>query len=559
MSNPDVLTLKDLCLGQSHGHLSSMYPFYILARLFVAAVVSTTAFTVHDPAQGLPIVDVGYAKYQGTVSSTGIGQFLGIRYAAPPTGHLRFRAPQRPRNITGLQNATSQPMRCYQTWPYGVSPTNPFTTRKTSAATADEDCLFLNVYYPVELHTRKRPVLVYIHGGGYAAGRASIYNGEDVIKQSNRGLVVVIIQYRLGLFGFLAGEAVKQDGHLNAGLLDQEFALRWVHEHIEKFGGDPSKVTIWGESAGAGSVLQHIIANDGKTEPPLFRAAMTSSIYLPPQYDYNARIPELLFMEVATQTNCSSSADAMKCLRTVNIERLQAINKNVNAKGFFGTFSFVPVVDGQFVQQRPSLALAEGKVNGESVLAVTNSFEGTFFVNQSTAWEANATRYALNLFPNLDALEARQVGAVYEAVGAPIVQENIIHGEAIFVCPTYFLLEAFNERAFKAEFAIPPGLHADDVNYYWPSFAAPPFQNTTFIDAFAQIFTAFAMHLDPNMKVNPATPTMTPNWMKWGDERTEMLFNKTDTDIPVIRPVGASSALLHRCGLWHGLSTNTAQ
>ncbi|KAJ6572327.1 hypothetical protein B0H19DRAFT_1348498 [Mycena capillaripes] len=152
------------------------------------------------------------------------------------------------------------------------------------------------VYYPSDVvgtPCKKLLVSVWIYGGGYVAGRASIYNGKDIIDQGNHGVVVVTTQYRLGLFGFLSGAEVKASGALNAGLLDQDFAFRWVKKHISKFGGDPSKVTIWGLSAGAGSALQHVVANNGKTTPQLFRGLITSSTFLPSQYNYNDRIPEV--------------------------------------------------------------------------------------------------------------------------------------------------------------------------------------------------------------------------------------------------------------------------
>ncbi|KAJ6615854.1 Alpha/Beta hydrolase protein [Mycena sp. CBHHK59/15] len=507
--------------------------------------------------QATPIVDLGYAKYQGMVdAATNITNFLGIRYAAAPVGDLRFRAPQPPANVTGVQQATVQPNQCFQS-SAGVSPTNPLEAR-TAEVISTEDCLFLNVYFPSDAEgtpVEKLPTLVWIHGGGYLAGQASAYNGEDLIRQSNRGIVVVIIQYRLGVFGFLPGAEVKKNGALNAGLLDQDFALRWVNRHISKFGGDPLKVTIWGESAGAGSVLQHVVANGGKTKPQLFRGAITSSTFLPSQYKYNDRVPELLYSEVAARANCTSAADSMACLRAADANTLQTANTQINSGGFFGTFLFVPVVDGTFITQRPTVSLMQRKVNGKALLSITNTFEGDDFVNQGTAATANATHYALDLFPDFGPKEADAVGALYAGLGTPLFQENAIQGESIFICPTYFMLSAFNGCSFKAEFAIPPGLHANDVAYYFPSLTAPPFNNANFINAFAQIFTSFAISLDPNMKVSA---TITPHWNKWNVKQTEMLFNET-AGVPVVQPVTTSDALLNRCQFWDSVGSLTAQ
>ncbi|KAJ7125564.1 Alpha/Beta hydrolase protein [Mycena crocata] len=525
-----------------------------LANTIFAAAVGALCINAQSSA---PIVDLGYAQYQGTVSAANISHFLGIRYAAAPLGDLRFRGPQPPANVTGVQPATDQPNQCFQS-SNGVSPTNPLETRAAQVIST-EDCLFLNVYSPSDAEgtpVKNLPVLVWIHGGGYLAGQASAYNGEDIINQSNRGVVVVIIQYRLGVFGFLPGAAVKSNGALNAGLLDQDFALRWVNKHISKFGGDASRVTIWGESAGAGSVLQQVVANNGKTRPQLFRGAITSSSFLPSQYQYNDRIPELLFSEVVAQTNCTDAADSLACLRTADANTLEAANTRINNGGFFGTFLFVPVVDGSFITQRPSLALQQRKVNGVALLSVTNTFEGDIFVNQNTGSTANATQYALDLFPNLGPTEADRAGSLYAGLGTPLVQENTIQAESIFVCPTYFLLRAFQHSSFKAEFAIPPGLHANDVAYYYPTLSTPSFQNTSFINAFAQAFTSFAISLNPNVKIDPAT--ITPLWRKWEVGHTEMLFNRTDA-IPVVHPVKTSEALIERCQFWESVASQTAQ
>ncbi|KAJ7906506.1 Alpha/Beta hydrolase protein [Mycena leptocephala] len=512
-----------------------------------------------------PIVDLGYVQYQGTVSPANISHFLGIRYAAAPLGDFRFRAPQPPTNETGLQDATVQPNQCFQASINGVdanglAPTNPLETRAAEVVISTEDCLFLNVYYPSDTAgtpVKDLPVLVWIHGGGYVAGRASLYDGEDVINQSNRGIVVVVIQYRLGVFGFLPGAEVKKNGALNAGLLDQDFALRWVNKHIAKFGGDPARVTIWGESAGAGSVLQHVVANNGKTQPQLFRGAITSSTFLPSQYEYNHRIPELLYSEVVVQANCTSATDAFSCLQAVNATALETANTQITISGFYGTYLFVPVVDGSFITQRPTASLLQGAVNGEMLLSVTNTFEGTSFVNQSTGDTANATQYALDLFPSFGPAQANKVRSLYAGLGTQLFQENAIIGESTLICPTYYLLRAFHGRAFKAEFAIPPGLHSYDVPYYFPSIVTPLFKNTSFINAFAQSFMSFGISLNPNVKIDPTT--ITPPWKKWEARHTEMLFNSTAAGLPLVEPMETSDTLFERCQFWVSVANLTAQ
>ncbi|KAF7335524.1 COesterase domain-containing protein [Mycena venus] len=530
-----------------------MAPLYLLSRLCAIVLLASPLAR----AQTSPIINLGYAQYQGAVNTANnITHFLGIRYAAAPLGNLRFRAPQPPANVTGVQLATAQPNECLQA-PTGRSPTNPLKPRATQII-ATEDCLFLNVYYPSNAAgtpPANLPTLVWIHGGGYVGGAASSFNGEDIIRQSNRGVVVVLIQYRLGVFGFLPGAAVKANGALNAGLLDQDFALRWVNQHITKFGGDPAKVTIWGESAGAGSVLQHVIANGGQTKPQLFRAAITSSTFLPSQYLFNERIPEMLFSEVVAQANCTTATDSLACLRAVAATTLETANNNINAGGFFGTYLMVPVVDGTFITQRPTLSLLQGKVNGKALLSVTNTFEGTSFVNQNVA--VTAAQYSLNLFPNFGTPQANTVGSSYANLGNELFQVNAVQGESIFICPTYYLLNAFPGRSFKGEFAIPPGLHGNDVAYYFPGGGTPPFNNAAFINAFAKSFTSFIINLDPNIKVDPTT--ITPHWNTFNVSSTEMLFNKTAAGAPVVQPITTSNALLQRCSFWNSVGNLTGQ
>ncbi|KAJ7255586.1 Alpha/Beta hydrolase protein [Mycena rebaudengoi] len=360
----------------------------------------------------------------------------------------------------------------------------------------------------------------------YLAGNGNA-NGEDIIRQSNRGVVVVTIQYRLGVFGFLPGAAVKRNGALNAGLLDQDFALRWVNQHISKFGGDASKVTIWGESAGAGSVLQQVIANGGQTKPQLFRGAITSSSFLPSQYTYNDRIPELLFSEVVAQSDCTTAADSMA------------------------------FVDGTFIRQRATEALLQRKVNGKALLAVTNTFEGTGFVDQTANQTVN--EYALNLFPEFSPFLAIAVEAWYGSttMDDQLFQVNAVQGESIFICPSYYLLSAFPGHSFKGEFAIPPGFHGNDIAYYFPAGNAPPFNNPAFINAFAQSFTSFIINLDPNIKVDPTT--ITPRWDPFVFGSTQMLFNKTEAGAPVVQPITTSNDLLLRCQFWESVGEFTGQ
>jgi carboxylesterase type B len=536
-----------------------------LGLLFLLRAVIISA------APAAPVVNLGYAQYQGVpiqdeVTNATHTQFLGMRYAAPPTGSSRFKAPAAPATTPGVQVANAEPSMCFGA-SSGVAGTTPFRAssalrrEKRAADAADagpsEDCLFVNVYIPGNLGQRKNlPVVFWIHGGGYVAGSATGADGNDLIRLSGEGVVVVIIQYRLGVFGFLPGQKVKDGGALNAGLLDQDFALRWVQQHISKFGGDPSKVTIWGESAGAGSVLQHVIANGGKTNPPLFRAAITSSTFLPSQYIFNGRIPEMLYSETVAQTNCSSAADTLNCLRQVDVNTLQAANTLINDSGFFGTFVFVPVVDGTFITERPTQLLQNKQVNGQILYSVTNTFEGAVFVDTSGPSTAQISDYVSQLFPNFGTTQIQAATAQYAGLGSSAFQAIAMMGESIFICPTYFLLRAFGGLAFKGEFAIPPGNHGDDVAYYFTNGETPPFGNPEFDKAFGESFLDFAMSLNTNVKWDSTNNA--PPWPTW-DGLNEMLFNETDAGAPDVRTIKTSTALLERCDFWESVGAFSGQ
>ncbi|TFK27826.1 alpha/beta-hydrolase [Coprinopsis marcescibilis] len=538
----------------------------------------------------LPTVNLGYASYQGLVNpETQNTEFLGIRYAAAPTGNLRWRKPQPPGHQVGLQLANAQPNICPQA-PPGTSSSNPYaglsSTQTSDGATPEqtaletrqlpvdpsgtEDCLFLNVYAPGSTlnETSNLPVIVWIHGGGYILGSASglapglggPYDGNDLIRRSGGNVIVVVIQYRLGLFGFLAGAQVKKNGVLNAGLLDQQFALKWVQRHITKFGGDPSKVTIWGESAGAGSVLQQLIANGGSTSPPLFRSAILSSTFLPPQFPFNHPTPEIIYSRALELTGCADGdcETQLSCLRSVDMDVLQAANVQLNNDAFSGTFAFVPVIDGSFIREDPTQSLSNGRVNTRHILAVSNGAEGPLFVNPAVTPESTPLGdYLLKLFPRLRAQDVTEISNHYNWLNTNIERFTEIMAEAIFVCPTYLVLQSANDNAYKALFAVPPALHADDIGYYFPTVVPPGFNNPEFIQAFAQSFVDFTLSQDPNIKQDPTS--ILPQWPRWTESSpAEMLFNRSG-DLPDINTFSTAPSLTERCQFWQSISEFTFQ
>lgn len=226
-----------------------MKTFLFLAALLVCLTDHTRLFAQGN--HGFPV----QAKVEnGTIeglydTKTGLQYYLGVPFAKPPVGDLRWKAPQALSNWTGVKQTKAFGPRAIQAPVFGDM---GFRSNGIS-----EDCLYLNVWSPAKRNTTGLPVLVYFYGGGFVAGDGSEprYDGAAMAK---KGIVVVTVNYRLGLFGFLAHPELSKEAPYKAsgnyGLLDQAFALKWVNKNIAAFGGDPKKVTIAGESAGSVSV-----------------------------------------------------------------------------------------------------------------------------------------------------------------------------------------------------------------------------------------------------------------------------------------------------------------
>lgn len=232
-----------------------------------------------------------------------------------------------------------------------------------------------------ELRIDINDVSLYIDGGGYGDFGAE-YDPSVLINTNDNGFIAVEMQYRLGAFGYLASDDVKTYGQLNAGLLDQRFALEWVQQHISKFGGDPGRVTVGGESSGAGSVMLHSLAHGGR-DSGLFNNLIAASPYSPPIYAYNDTVPSSYYYAFAQQAGCGggggdvvqngSTAAVFECLVAADSETLQYASGNVSeyyggGQRSFGSWAFVPVVDGEYIQERPATQLGRGAVSGQRIL-----------------------------------------------------------------------------------------------------------------------------------------------------------------------------------------------
>ncbi|RDW58416.1 hypothetical protein BP5796_12346 [Coleophoma crateriformis] len=324
--------------------------------------------------------------------------FLGIPYAQPPVGDFRFLVPQSLNSSwAGTKSATSYPSACVG---YG-SDDLPYTS-------ISEDCLYLNVVRPSGYESETLPVAFWIHGGGLYEGSSidQRYNLSFIVQKSvdvGKPIIAVSINYRLSMWGFITGEEVLESGNANLGFRDQRLALHWVQENIAAFGGDATKVTIWGESAGALSVGMHLTAYGGRDDG-LFRGGIMESGNPVFYGNFNAWNPDD-FTTAAAAMGCNSTADKLQCLREVPYETL---NNWVNSTG--QSLSWQPLIDGDYIQGYTSLQLAKGEFVHVPIISGANSDEGTAF---SPTGVNSSAIFLANLEASLPAASASAIAAAY--------------------------------------------------------------------------------------------------------------------------------------------------
>ena len=319
--------------------------------------------------------------------------FAGIPYAAPPVGALRFAPPAPASPWRGERDATHAGPRCIQ------DPDADFERGHNSS----EDCLTLNVWTP-PVSRGPRPVMVWIHGGAFANGSSGIYDARWLTTHGD--ILVVTVNYRLGALGFLAHPALGAGGDVgNYGLADQQAALRWVHDNIAAFGGDPDKVTVAGESAGAMSVCDHLVAPGSAG---LFRAAIVMSG--PCQAQADLATARRASLDYAAAAGCRDAATAAACLRALPVDRLR---KPVWYYGIGSDRLTGPVTGTAVLPVAPIAAFGAGSQPRVPVLIGTTGDEFTLFTGYRYLREGD--RFVASEYPRL---LAETFGPAGVAIGA---------------------------------------------------------------------------------------------------------------------------------------------
>lgn len=497
-------------------------------------------------------------------TAQGVTQFLGIPYAAPPTGSLRWKAPQPPAAWQGIRQASTAGPAC---------PQLPGAYSRAATQASHEDCLNLNVYVPDTPRTTPRPVLVWLHPGSLTMGAGSDYDGKMLARQADA--IVVTINYRLGALGFLSTTELQQEALAgNYALQDQQQALRWVQSNIAAFGGDSHRVTLAGNSAGAASSCAHLLS------PPsagLFHRVIMQSgpcVRLGHKTLEQARAQG---DEFAAKVNCPIGAGQLACLRSRSARELvDAAGDGLDALQTANPWS--PVIDGLTIPRNMTDMIRDGDIHKVPVLMGTTAQEGRFFVayafheKRGRAMTADDYKSAADIMTG-SAFSGSTSRSLYTAsrYGSNDLAMSALMTDAGFACPMLTDAKRMSRhtQVHVYEFAdtrapAPPDAFALDWQAYHTSelpylFGAPVFatnlvgtfttEQRTLADNMVRYWAAFVANGDPNQ-------SGLPQWNR---------FNELGLSIMNLGPgqIGQQGwgafSMAHRCLTWSLLFSLTGQ
>jgi para-nitrobenzyl esterase len=515
--------------------------------IFALALVPAAMASPSDP-----VILTQSGRLQGTVSTATI-TYLGIPYAAAPVGAQRWMPPQPYGTWTGILQATTAGSECPQ-----VSPLN------SSLVVGKEDCLFLNVYTPIGKNTTKphnRAVMVWIHGGGLTKGAGSEFNPTPLVEGGD--VIVVTFNYRLGLLGFFAEQQLDAEGHpaANYGLMDQQFALKWAQNNIAAFGGDPTRITVFGESAGGLSVYSQLAS---PTAAGLFTGAIAQSgayggfspdyrpFILPITTAESTGYPPFVLSGAAYATAAGCPTGDTTCLRAALASAVILA---------LGPRTPYPVVDGTVLAETPGDAFASGNFNQVPVITGNNHDEYRYFVGQMQPALTNGDYNSA--FDKTFGSIAASVEAEYPLLIAPPANETEIllataGTDGIFVCPArraelslanYVPVWAYQ---FDDPNAPPPqsppypavdfpllAYHSADVQYLFDKGTFPDMNSgqLSLSASMVSYWTEFAKKANPNS-------TSQPHWPPFNATAEKRQFFSPPT--PTVEP-GSAFDTFHMC------------
>jgi para-nitrobenzyl esterase len=539
----------------------------ILLALSVVLSVALFGAPVSSQPSGDTLVYTSNGALQGFIKDN-VAQFRGIPYAAPPVGNLRWRPPEPPASWSGVRDATQFGNICLQ-----VTTLGPFA----GPANDNEDCLYLNVYSP-DLHPASHdllPVFVWIHGGGNVDGGSNDYDGSKLATQGH--VVVVTINYRLGLLGFMSHPAIDAEGHLfsNYGILDQQAALVWVKNNIRNFGGDKNNVTLGGQSAGSVDTESNVISPLAKG---LFHRAIFESVLLEPTPLATAEANGVAF---AVAAGCGSGTDAATaaCLRALSAESIFTLSGTPSTEARYETQITIDgtVLPGRFTAlienaQFNHMPIMSGWTEDEQnfSLGITEYFSGPPRVPASVAnYEARIAAFGTN--PSYPPGTEAQAQALYplanyatpqlalDAIGTDSTACAQRHTNQLLAPQVRLYEYEFDDRTAPSYFPVMPGFlplayHTSDIQYLFPGWHGGPegiehplnSLQEFLSDELVEAWTSFARTGNPNGHGNFPWPRFEdkPNEPGVLSESIPNLYTFTDAEI----------SERHKCVFWDSIS-----
>ncbi|KAK0743356.1 Alpha/Beta hydrolase protein [Schizothecium vesticola] len=496
---------------------------FVFLQLF-SSLVSCGPLPVgvsYQKQSSLPVLTLPYGSYRAATyrAASDIYIFRNVRFAAPPVGNLRWAKPAPPQLNSTLHDGSYGP-KCVQSAVSGLNLVGPGNTSPVGAAInqflggipvplfqgGDEDCLFLDVYVPGKALKNpglKLPVAVWIYGGAYLFGSKDtlqpelpFYDGSGLMSKANNDMIFVAMNYRLGTYGFLAGTTMEREGTPNAGLWDQRAALQWVQDYIHLVGGDRTRVTALGESAGAGSIIHHLVGEGGKLNPLFSKAILQSPAYQP-IWDRGGSVQKI-FDSFASLAGCKGKG--LACLRAVDAATLAKANKQIHALQISGSMAVGPTPDGKFIRQMPVLELSTGNFwkGIQSVILSHTADEASLFVNGAIQTDTQFSGFLDGVFPNYT--RSAGVNAKIEAFYPPLggskkskyasqsARVTAFLRDGCFTCHIRYLTEALTpSKVYLMQYSTFPGSHGSDLlpTFYSPGFAS---DTSSLLDDIATFF-----------------------------------------------------------------------
>ncbi|OGM45680.1 putative carboxyl ester lipase [Aspergillus bombycis] len=447
-----------------------MNPNLVLFLITISSLLPTIT------AQTFPQIDLGYAIHTTTFINTTesgakVGLYNNIRFAQPPTGNLRFRKPVTPpSHEDGIQDGRDRltTSDCVST----VHPQAPYPGIN-GTSWGQEDCLFLNVWVPEGVREGDNvPVMHWLHGSAFAFGSKDMFGDGFGLMESTKGgegrFIFVASNYRMGLYGWVS--SAHEDMDANVGLYDVIAALEWTKKYISRFGGDPSNITVGGQSAGAGMIAMMLVGKGGNGTLP-FQKAFLSSPGLMPRRNVTERRQEV-YDQVLQAANCSS----LTCLRDASPPALAAMNKKAlelpgnSGGGTLGPgIGIGPFPDGKYLLDAVPVMLQQGRYhkNIKAVMSGNMAAEGFGMTTDVSTYEDFAT-LVRRLVPGASNATVRHIRDMYPFPDSQIqLVANSWTTDAVFACNARAVAKAYGNRTQRYLFSVPPAIHGLDSYYYF--------------------------------------------------------------------------------------------